>query len=147
MKKRAAIVGTASSWKKTPWDDPAVTVVGLNDAYALGFPRADEWFELHPFEKMWLRPPGNAPVYAKDIPPGAYIRPTGHLDWLKQQATAIPVWLQKEPPADWPANAARLPIEAIEAEFGEYWASGPVYEIAHLYMRGYREFEIYGIHL
>jgi hypothetical protein len=57
------------------------------------------------------------------------------------------VWLQKEPPADWPANASRLPIEAIEAEFGQYWASGPVYEIAHFYMRGYREFEIYGIHL
>jgi len=147
MNKRACIVGTAASWRKAPWTDPNVTIVGLNDGYALGMPRADEWYELHPLDKMWIAPPPPTKVHAKDIPPGAYIRPAGHIEWLKQQATAIPVWLQSEPPADWPANAARLPIEAIEAEFGQYWASGPAYEIAHLYMRGYRDFEIYGIHL
>ena len=147
MTKRAVIVGTAPSWVKAPWDDPNTTIAGLNDAYALGFPRADEWYELHPLDRMWFKPQQQKVVNVNDIPKGVYIRPHGHLEWLKQQATAIPVWLQQEPPSDWPANAARLPIETIEAEFGQYWASGPVYEIAHFYLRGYREFEIYGIHL
>lgn len=147
MNKRAIVVGTAHSWRKAPWNDPNCTITGLNDAYALGFPRADEWNELHPFDKMWFAPPDKRVVRAEDIPPGAFVRPAGHLEWLKAQAAQIPVWLQKEPPADWPANAARLPIEQIEAEFGEYWASGPSYQIAHLYLRGYRDFEVYGIHL
>lgn len=148
MQKRAIVVGTAQTWKKTPWNDPNVTIIGLNDAYSLGFPRADEWYELHPFDKMWFTPPGVRQVHPKDVPKGAYIRPHGHLEWLKTQASAIPVWLQSEPPADWPVNAARLPLEAIESVFGaDYWASGPAFEIAHLYLRGYRQFEIYGIHL
>jgi len=97
---------------------------------------------------MWFAPPKGQPVHVKDIPQGAYIRPHGHLEWLKAQAAQIPVWLQSAPPADWPVNAARFPIEQIEAEFGgDYWTSGPSYEVAHFYMRGYREFEIYGIHL
>jgi hypothetical protein len=145
MNTRAVIVGTAPSYTKTPWTDPACTIVTLNDAYALNVPRIDEHYELHDFAKMWFKPEG--PVDPRSIPKGAFIRPAGHLEWLKRQAMTIPVWLQKEPPADWPVNAARLPIEQIEAEFGQYWASGPVYEIAHLYLRGYREFEIYGIHL
>ena len=145
---RAFIVGTAPSWKKTPWNDPTGRVVGLNDCYALGFPRIDEHYELHPLDKMWFRKKDQIRVYEKDIPKGHYIRPEGHIEWLKQQAATIPVWLQKEPPADWPVNAARFPVEAVMAEFGsDYWASGPVYEIAHLYMRGCRDFEIYGIHL
>ncbi len=147
-KTRCCIVGTAESWVKTPWDDPDVTIVGLNDAYALGFPRADEWYELHPFHEMWFKPnDGTKVVHAKDVPPGAYIRPEGHVAWLQQQAQQIPVWLQAEPPAGWPANASRLPIEQLEASFGAYWASGPAYELMHLYARGYREFQIYGIHL
>lgn len=147
MRTRAVIIGTASSWRKAPWQDPHVTIVGLNDAYALGLPRADEWYELHPLEQMWFAPPGKTAVEGSTVPPGAFVRPHGHLAWLKTQATQIPVWLQKEPPADWPVNAARLPIEQIEEAFGQYWASGPAYEIAHLYLRGYRSFEIYGIHL
>lgn len=146
--KRAVIVGTAPSWRKTPWNDPNVTIAGLNDAYALTFPRADEWYELHPFDTMWFRPDKVTEEDIKRIPPGAYIRPQKHLEWLKTQAAAIPVWLQKEPPVDWPVNAARLPIEQIHAEFGDdYWTSGPSYEVAHFFLRGYREFEIYGIHL
>lgn len=148
MDKRAVVVGTASSWRKAPWTDPNTTIAGLNDGYSLGFPRADEWYELHPLDKMWFAPPNGQPVHLKDIPQGAYIRPHGHLEWLKKQAAQIPVWLQGAPPADWPVNAMRFPIEQVEAEFGEdYWTSGPSYEVAHFYLRGYREFEIYGIHL
>ena len=145
---RCAVVGTAESWVKTPWDDPSLYIVSLNDAYALGLPRFDEWWEVHPFDKMWFKPnDGSKVVRAEDVPPGAYIRPAGHLDWLREQAKAIPVWLQQEPPADWPPLAQRVPIEELERRFGTYWASGPAYMIAHLYARGFREFHIYGIHL
>ena len=145
---RAIIAGTAQTWKKIPWNDPSARIIALNDAYALGFPRIDEHYELHPLDHMYFRPKDQIRVFEKDVPKGFFIRPEGHIEWLKQQAQTIPVWLQKEPPADWPVNAARYPLEAVEEVFGsDYWASGPSYEIAHLYLRGCRDFEIYGIHL
>ncbi len=144
---RAAIVGTAESWKRAPWNDPTITIVGLNDAYALGFPRADEWYELHPLDHMYFRDPRMRIVKDTDIPPGHYVRPAGHLERLRETAKAIPVWLQKDPPAGWPANARALPLAELEAKYGTYWASGPAYELMHLYERGFREIHIYGIHL
>lgn len=147
MMTRAAICGTAQTWKKCPWDDPSLYIVGLNDAYVLGFPRVDEWWELHPLDKLVFRPKAQKVVRASDIPPGHYMRPEGHIEWLQTQAASIPVWLQNEPPAGWPPNAKRMPIEALEAKYGTYWASGPAYELMHLYDRGVREFQIYGIHL
>jgi len=145
--KRAAIVGTAQSWVLCPWDDPSMYIVGLNDAYALGFKRADEWWELHPLDKMTFRPRKQKMVFKDSIPPGHYVRPEGHIEWLKTQAATIPVWLQKEPEEGWPANAKRFPLEEMEAKYGTYWASGPAYELVSLYERGYREIHIYGIHL
>lgn len=145
--KTAVIVGTAETWRKAPWNDPAAHIIGLNDAYSLGFPRIDEWYELHALDKMFFRDPKNRIVRAEDVPAGMYIRPQGHHETLQKMATAIPVWLQHEPPAGWPANAQRLPLERLEAKYGEYWASGPAYELLHLYDRGFRTFEIYGIHL
>ena len=147
QRKRVAIVGTAESWRRTPWNDPTIKIVGLNDAYSLGFPRADEWYELHGLDQMHFRDPRHRVVHEKDIPKGFYVRPQGHLEWLQKQARTIPVWLQKEPPAGWPANATRLPLEQLEAKYGCYWASGPAYELMHLYDRGFREIHIYGIHL
>lgn len=144
---RAAIVGTAPSWRRTPWDDPSLRIIGLNDAYALGFPRVDEWFELHPLDKLYFRDKAKKVIRAEDVPPGHYVRPHGHLEWLQQQAQTIPIWLQQEPPSGWPVNAKRLPVEELEAKYGTYWASGPAYELMHLYDRGVREFHIYGIHL
>jgi hypothetical protein len=136
--KKAVLVGTAGSWKEAPFDDPSAYIVSLNDAYMLKLPRVDEWSELHPIDKM---------VDARAIPPGHYVRPEGHIEWLRKQAETIPVWLQSEPPAGWPVNAKRFPIEEIEAKYGQYWASGPAYMLAHLYERGFRHIEIYGIHL
>lgn len=147
-KKRMCIVGTAPSYKQTPWNDPTLEIWSLNDAYMLGIPRADRWFELHPLDKMWFRPRTQKTVNAKDIPDGHYVRPEGHLEWLKKQAQTIPVFLQKEPPADWPAHARRLPIEQIQSAFGEdYWASGPSYMLALAMLEGYREVWVTGIHL
>lgn len=144
---RCAIVGTAQSWKLTPWTDPSLYIVSLNDAYALGLPRADEWYELHPVDKMIFRPKHQKVIKAADIPPGHFLRPEGHLEWLQAQAATIPVWLQADPPEGWPVNAQRLPIEVLDAKYGTYWASGPAYILMHLYERGFREFQVYGIHL
>lgn len=163
-KTRFAVVGTAGSWVKTPWDDPGLVIASLNDAYMSrdprggGFPRADMWFELHPFEKMWFRKKSQRVVSIHDIPDGAYVRPEGHLEWLREQATRIPVFLQAEPPAGWPPNAKRFPLEEVEAVFreawntgpgyqGPYWSSGPSYMIAWAIWKGFKEIQVYGIHL
>jgi hypothetical protein len=145
--KRATIVGTAASWTQAPWKDPGTTIVSLNDAYLLGVPRADEWYELHPIDKFFFRPKDKKVIDAATIPPGHYLRPEGHLEKLQEMAKTIPVWLQSDPPAGWPVNAQRLPIEELEATFGQYWASGPAYILMHLFARGFREIGIYGIHL
>lgn len=147
MTNRCAIIGTAESWSRCPWDDPELYVVSLNDAWVLGLPRVDEWAELHPFDHMHFRDVTQRKVKAGDIPPGAYVRPQGHLDMLRTMAASIPVWLQAEPPAGWPSKAQRMPIEALRETYGDYWASGPAYMLLHLYDRGFREFQIYGIHL
>ena len=145
--KRCAIVGTAPSWVRTPWADPGLHIVSLNDAYSLGLKRADEFYDIHPVDHFWYRKKDQRQINEKDIPPGAYVRPEGHLEWLKNFAKTNPVWLHGEPPDDWPANAQRFPWEAMEAKYGSYWSSGPAWMLMHLYERGYRHFEIYGIHL
>ena len=144
---RAAIVGTAPTWHRTPFADPGLRVCSLNDAYSLGLPRIDEHYELHPLDRMWFRPKHKTVFLKSEIPSGAYVRPEGHVDWLKQQAATIPIWLKDTPPDDWPANARRFPVEDLESTYGTYWASGPAYMLMHLYDRGYRDISIYGIHL
>jgi hypothetical protein len=143
--KRAAIIGTAETWRECPFDDPSLYITSLNDAYQLGLPRVDEWWELHPFNEMHFYDP-KVPVRKSDLPASKYVRPVGHLEWLKAQAATIPVWLQREPEG-WPVNAKRFPIEHFEERFGTYWASGPAYMLMSLFERGYREIHIYGIHL
>lgn len=145
--KRVAIVGTAESWKQTPWTDPSLEIWTLNDAYVLGFPRIDRHFELHPLDKMAFRQKGQTVIKASDIPPGYYARPEGHIEWLKRAAQTIPVYLQQAPDASWPVNAQRFPIEQVEATFGQYWASGPSYMVALALLEGATEIHIYGIHL
>jgi hypothetical protein len=153
MVKKCAIVGTAPSWVKAPWEDPSVEIWCLNDGYMCrdaqgqGVRRASRWYDLHPIDKMWFRPTAQRTVRADEIPKGHYIRPEGHLAWLKTQAMSIPVYLQDEPPADWPANARRFPVEAVIARFGEYWASGPSYMLAQALIEGFTEIQIFGIHL
>lgn len=145
--KRVAIVGTANSWKQTPWDDPGLEIWGINDAHTLGFPRADRWFDLHPLHKFYFRKRDQRAVFAEDVPHGYYVRPEGHIEWLREQAKTIPVYLQNDPPKGWPVNAQRFPIEAAEKMFGSYWASGPSYEVALAIMEGFEEIQVWGIHL
>jgi hypothetical protein len=146
--KKICIMGTAQSWKRSPFSDLSWDIYGLNDGYMLRPPRVTRWAELHPLDKMVFRSPNQKVVLRDSIPDGYYVRPEGHIEWLKQQAETMQVFLQKEPPSDWPANAHRFPIEAVEAEFGSsYWASGPAYMLAQVVLEGYAEIMITGIHL
>jgi hypothetical protein len=148
MGKRCCICGTAPSWQKTPWQDTTLEVWALNDSYVLGLPRIDRFYELHPFDKMWFRKKDQIRVLESDVPKGFYVRPEGHLEFLKTAAATIPVFLQDAPPADWPAHAHRFPIEAIHQAFGDdYWASGPAYMLAQAVLEGYTDIWITGIHL
>lgn len=152
MEKRAALVGTAPSWTQTPWADPSLFIVSLNDAYTLGVQRADAWYDIHPFGEMWFRPKGKTVFKEGDIPEGVYVRPEGHLEWLQEKAKSIQVWVQ-EPPAGWPVNVQRFPIEEIKAflkarpDQDAYSASSPTPILAHLMLQGFTEIQIYGIHL
>lgn len=146
-KKRICIVGTAESWKNAPFDDPTIEIWNLNDGYCLNLPRIDRHFEIHPLDKMVFRSAGQKVVKASDIPPGHYMRPKGHIEWLKKMAQTIPVYLQDEPDASWPVNAKRFPVEQVDATFGTYWASGPAYMVALAILEGVSEIQVYGIHL
>jgi hypothetical protein len=157
--KRIAIVGTAPSWKQVPWADQGLLIAGLNDAYVLGQPRADLWFDLHP-PSHWLFYDKAQPPTIDQVPPGTYLRPNGHREWIASRP--FPVFLHEARP-DWP-NSRRFPREAVLAFWKPYWpfrvnrqglvSDGPDYEAsspAWMYMwavmEGFREIHIYGIHL
>lgn len=152
MSQRVAIVGTAQSWTQTPWNDPGLRILSLNDAYRMkGFQRADEWFDFHPPDKWW-HPPNDQPVYAHQVPLGHYTRPSGHKEWLLTQAKAIPIYLHPSYRETWPeaancVNAHPFPKAECEEYFGRYFTSSPAWMLAHAYLQGAREIHIYGIHL
>lgn len=149
-KKRAAIVGTADSWKMVPWDDPALVIASLNDAYRLdGFQRADLWFDLHPLDHFHFHA-GDGPIFMHQLPPGTYLRPKDHLAWLGRQQIPIylhPDYLTQHPAAaDW-AHAHPFPKAEVEAWWGTYFMSSPGWMLAWMIQRGCRDIAVYGIHL
>jgi hypothetical protein len=157
--KRVCILGTAESWTEAPWDDPTIEIWGLNDGYSARDPkgmtpkRIDQHFDLHPIDRMWFRPKNKTTFHPGEIPEGVFVRPEGHLEWLKKQAQTIPVWLQADPPEGWPVNAKRFPYEAVKAflrarpDQDAYIASSPSMMLAHAILQGKTEIHIYGIHL
>lgn len=152
---RACIMGTASTWKLTPWHDLTLPIFAMNDAYQIpGVQRADEWYDLHPTDHYHFIPepkPGErAGVYAHTIPFGHYVRPARHLDWMASQQ--MPVWLHPDHATLLPASAAwpsarAFPKAELEALHGRYFASTPSWMLAHVMARGAKEVHIYGIHL
>jgi hypothetical protein len=149
--RKAAIVGTAQTWKLAPWNDLSVDIFGLNDGYALGWrvglpglPRASGWYDLHPFEHMSFQPKGKTRVSQADVPVGASLRPEGHLQWLRSQA--FPVYVNTVP-AGWPDHVKAFPRAEIEAKHGTYFTSTPAWMLVHLIEQGYTEIQIFGIHL
>jgi hypothetical protein len=148
---RVAIVGTAQSYLKTPWTDPGLTILSLNDAYNLpAFKRADAWYDFHPLDKFFFAKEGEKRVWAHQVPPGYYVRPSTHLEWLKTRAVPVflhPDYQTQHPDAATWAHAQPFPKAEIEAYFGRYFTSSPAWMIAHAVMQGCQELHIYGIHL
>jgi hypothetical protein len=140
--KRVCIAGTAPSIKLIPWDDPTLEVWQLNDMHLIPTPRADRWFDLHPFEHFYFRPPGQK-INALDVPVGTYVRPTGHIEWLAKQS--IPVYLQKPDPRV--PRGIVFPRAEVEARFGQWFDSTPAWMLGLALLEGYQEIHIYGIHL
>lgn len=149
--ERVAIVGTAQSWRLTPWNDPGLFIASLNDAFQLkGFQRADMWFDTHPLDHLHLVDKAKGPVFAHTIPIGYYVRPLEYLDWLGAQS--IPIVLnpdyrtQYPKAAEW-AHARPYPRAEVTDYFGGYFTSTPALMMAFFMMQGVRDFSIYGIHL
>ena len=160
--KRAAIIGTAQSWRACPWADATLEKWTLNDGYRLGYPHSDRHYDLHPFHQMVFLPPQaqGSSGSMSDIPTGAYLRPEGHLEWLRTRT--FPGYLAQAR-ADFPTGRA-FPRQAILDAFAPFWPwrltrkqriePGPDYEVStpswmlmHAIVEGYQEIHVYGIHL
>ena len=70
--KRCAIIGTAPSYRLTPWDDPTLEIWTLNDEWIINLPRSSRHFDLHPFELFYFRDPKKK-LQAVDIPAGVFV--------------------------------------------------------------------------
>ena len=156
--KRLAIVGTAQTWTQTPWNDTTLEVASLNDAYALGIPRADWWFDLHPITEMVFKSKAQKAIPANEVPVGAYLRPEGHVEWLTK--CPCQVFLQTAIGG----KTQAFPIEAVCAFWERFWpyridpkgivnagkdyeSSTPALMLMWAVMQGYQEIFITGIHL
>lgn len=141
--RRICIAGTAPTWKEIPWDDPTLEIWALNDMHLLRIPRADRWFDLHPLDKMHFRKP-NKKVIASDVPAGYFVRPEGHLDFLRSQP--IPVYVQDANALGSP-NAVTFPKADVQKALGPHFASSPAWMVGLALLEGCTELHIYGIHL
>lgn len=149
--KKCAIVGTAQTWIQTPWNDLSVDILTLNDGYALAWrkgwaelPRQTFHFDLHPFAQMSFRPKHQSQVSAADVPAGAYLRPEGHLDWLRTRP--FPVYVNQKPQG-WPDHVREFPRAELEAKYGTYVTSTPAWMLLWAMEQGYTEIHVLGIHL
>jgi hypothetical protein len=141
--KRIAIIGTAPTRRLVPYDDPTLELWHLNDSWVLNVPRADRWFDLHPINKMWFRAK-DQPVFSGDVPAGYFVRPAGHLEWLRKQT--IPVYVQDAAALGSP-SAVTFPRERCEKEIYPTYCSSPAWMVALALLEGVTELHIYGIHL
>jgi hypothetical protein len=116
---------------KAPFNDPEFEIWGLNQLY-LEIPRADRWFEIHPYEKLL---PENNPDIDKRNP--------DHLAWLKQ--CPVPVYMMKHY-EDIP-NSIEYPIDVLKEEFRDYWTNSIAYMIALAIHEGFFEIHLYGCNM
>lgn len=141
--KRIAILGTAPTWRDTPWDDPSLEIWALNDFWVLQPPRVDRWFDLHPLDKMYFASKQKK-VNVHQVPAGYFVRPEGHVEWLRAQT--IPVYVQDAKALGSP-SARTFPKAEIERMIGPYFASSPAWMVGLALLEGVTELHIYGIHL
>ena len=142
--RRIAICGTAPTHRSIPYDDPTLEIWALNDMHVLNLPRADRWFDLHPLDKMWFRPNNTKPVFSESVPPGFFVRPHGHLEWLRKQT--IPVYVQDATALGSP-SAVTFPAQACIDRIYPTYCSSPAWMVALALLEGVTELHVYGIHL
>jgi hypothetical protein len=141
--RRIAICGTAPTRAAIPYDDPTLEIWALNDMWVLNLTRADRWFDLHPIDKMFFRPQTNK-VFEGDVPAGFFVRPHGHLEWLRKQT--IPVYVQDAAALGSP-SAVTFPRERCVKEIFPTYCSSPAWMVALALLEGVTELHVYGIHL
>jgi len=143
IERRICIMGTAPTWKDIAWDDPTLEVWALNDAYVLNPRRVDRWFDLHPLDKMYFASKSKK-VMAHQVPAGFFVRPEGHLQWLRSQT--IPVYVQ-DAAALGTRSAVTFPRAQVEQTIGPFFASSPAWMVGLALLEGVTELHVYGIHL
>jgi hypothetical protein len=161
--KRAAIIGTAPSWKQCPWHDQTLEIWTLNDGYVLGVPRISRHYDIHPTYQMQFRPNSQRVIgssQAHEVQIGTYLRPADHLAWLKSRP--FPVFLNQTTPEY--THGITFPLQAVLDFYqphwpwrltragnvvpgGDYEVSTPSWMLMHAILEGYGEIHVYGIHL
>lgn len=137
--RRVAIVGFAETWKDAPYDDPGVSICGLNDLYRYA-PRFDEWYELHDEESLGLTKRVGTAQAIDEV--------KRHREWLRRPHEGKTIWMQKRfCTGEFPA-AVEFPLEELQRRFatingGRYFTSTVAFMLAHTLMRGRNvDFEI-----
>lgn len=139
---KVALIGASSGKVYAPYDDPEWEVWSLNAVPSLdrfGRLRVDRWFEMHVVaaqnerDMEWIE---RCPVPLYLVPEAAdevlrYGKLTRRFDEITTKGYAV-----KHP--------VRYPLDAIESQFGSYWACSFAYQIALAVMEGFTDIGIYG---
>ena len=131
-KETLAIVGFAPATRKqAPWDNPDITIAGLNEECVF------DWFK---------RKSGNNLIFFQLHDRSSFTRPNNHNDphhweWL-QKKHDFPIYMQQK----WEdiPSSVKFPLEDIYKEFGNYFTSTLPFIMAWGVLNGYKRLEIYG---
>lgn len=138
-KKKVALVGCSNSRVLTPWNDPDMDFVGVNNLF-LSEPERPwtYWYEIHYITKDIQ---GN--FYRRLKPDFRGQSVNDYVKALNKLSEKVPVLMQQT----WPEikNSVRYPIEDVIKTFGNYFTNTISYEMALAIMMGYEEIHLYGI--
>jgi hypothetical protein len=127
-KNKCFIVGFASSWKQTPWNDEDAEIWCCNEFYKLLEKEkndvvVDRWFEMHNPDS----PSKNNPEHRKFL-----------------QECPIPLYMQQKSP-EFP-NSVEYPIKEIIRKLNStYFTNQISYMIALAIYEGFKEIHVYGV--
>jgi len=131
----AAIIGFASNTRgKAPWNNPDISLFGLNEEYSFDWwkqkPESTAgWFQIHKRESFMRPNNTNDP---------------GHADWLRKKHP-FPIFMQDK--YDDIPSSVKFPLDKIIKQFGTYWTSTLAYAVAFAYVQGYKRVELYGFEM